>query len=169
MGHSRAVAVQHYEVAQNKKRNSAFMTTLLDRDLTAVVDKKPREQLALEISIKRDDEDDASEGEVSDASEDSHSSDSSTKDNRMIELPSEKEISLFIKKRKQRTTQKYILDDEGRNYLAQVFLKNLLEENFNLSRAITRSEVPGFNLKLDQVRVIFKQISDWIKEGSEKY
>ena len=53
MGHSRAVAVQHYEVAQNKKRNSAFMTTLLDRDLTGAVDKKPREQLALEISKKR--------------------------------------------------------------------------------------------------------------------
>ena len=67
MGHSRAVAVQHYEVAQNKKRNSAFMTTLLDRDLTGAVDKKPREQLALEISGKKDDEDEASEGEVSDA------------------------------------------------------------------------------------------------------
>ena len=53
--------------------------------------------------------------------------------------------------------------------LLKFFLKNLLEENFNLSRAITKSEVPGFNLKLDQVRVIFKQISDWIKEGSEKY
>ena len=166
MGHSRAVAVQHYEVAQNKKRNSAFMTTLLDRDLTDVVHKKPREQLALQISGKTDDADEASEGEVTDASEYSPSSDSSSKDQKTIELPSEKEISLFIKRRKQRATQKYQLDDEGRNYLAQVFLKNLLQDNFNLSRAITRSEVPGFNLKLDQVRVIFKQVKDWIREES---
>ena len=125
----------------------------------------------LKSQEKRDDEDEASEGEVSDASKYSLYSDSSTErqEGRLVELPSEKEISLFIKKRKQKTTQKYILDDEGKNNLAQAFLKNLLEENFNLSRAITRNEVPGFNLKLDQVRVIFKQISDWIKEGSEKH
>ena len=125
----------------------------------------------LKSQEKKDDEDEASEGEVSDASKYSLYSDSSTErqEGRLVELPSEKEISLFIKKRKQKTTQKYILDDEGKNNLAQAFLKNLLEENFNLSRAITRNEVPGFNLKLDQVRVIFKQISDWIKEGSEKH
>ena len=89
---------------------------------------KSRENNWLLKSQKKDDEDEASEGEVSDASEYSLYSGSSTErqEGRLVELPSEKEISLFIKKRKQRTTQKYILNDEGRNYLAQVFFEKLV-------------------------------------------